>query len=405
LSRTTDVLNWSLCLRRKCEGAAIISPGHEWNAWSDSPDLSAQLTKLLGAAQEGGSTVSECFLTASRIDPSDEESWHREWSRTADVSIGRANAALARGNLLTAKSNWLRAISYLNAAVFDLDFGDGRLLEALAGMRACARQYLAQHTPAGEVASIPWLTDYPLQGYYLRPSSAAAQTPVVICIGEPGHRKEEFLFKMERYARDRAMSLLAIDLLGTEIGGQFERIVGRADLETAIGAVVDYLVARPDVDSSQIAIIGDGSSSSFVARGAALDDRLAAAVCDAGIWDLQERTFLASRISPPDAPIAIRPGRVVRNLNFPVLITIGEDGWLERDRVIALVEQLRKDKRNIALKIFSRGETSAMQGHEDNPTLANEFIFDWVGDCFSSQKQTSATIEPDFTPVRAAMGR
>jgi hypothetical protein len=24
------------------------------------------------------------------------------------------------------------------------------------------------------------------------------------------------------------------------------------------------------------------------------------------------------------------------------------------------------------------GETAAMQGHADNPTLANEYIFDWV---------------------------
>jgi dienelactone hydrolase len=383
-------------------GAAIIYPGHEWNAWPDSLDLSAQFTKLLGAAQEGGSTVSECFLTASRIDSRDDKSWHREWSRTANVSIARANAALARGNLLTAKSNWLRAISYIDAAVFDLDFGDSRLLDGLASMRTCARRYLEQRAPAGEVVNIPWLTDYQLQGYYMRPAFAADQTPVVICIGEPGHRKEEFLSKMERYAHERGLALLAIDLLGTEIGSQFENVVGRADLETAVSAIMDYLVVRPDVDSGRIAIIGDGSSSSFVARGAALDGRLAAAVCDAGIWDLQERIFLASRVSSPDAPVPIRPGRIVRNMNFPVLITVGEDGWLERDRVVALVDHLRKDKRDIALKIFTRAETSASQGHADNPTLANEYIFDWVADCFSSRKRSSAWTEPTFTAIRAA---
>ena len=61
-----------------------------------------------------------------------------------------------------------------------------------------------------------------------------------------------------------------------------------------------------------------------------------------------------------------------------VLVTVGEDGWLEADRVQELFEKLKSNHRDITLKIFSREETAASQGHFDNPTLANEFIFDWV---------------------------
>lgn len=82
--------------------------------------------RLLGAAQEGGSTISECFLTAGRINPEDEESWHREWKKTADASNKRGNAAFNRGNVLTAQSNWLRAINYYQAAAFHLDAADKR---------------------------------------------------------------------------------------------------------------------------------------------------------------------------------------------------------------------------------------------------------------------------------------
>ena len=39
--------------------------------WLDSDEFSTEFLKLLGAAQEGGSMVSECFLVASRIDPND----------------------------------------------------------------------------------------------------------------------------------------------------------------------------------------------------------------------------------------------------------------------------------------------------------------------------------------------
>jgi dienelactone hydrolase len=349
-----------------------------WTHWPDNEDLSGEFARLLGACQEGGSTVSECFLTASRIDPNDGKSWYREWNRTADICRERGDAALAHGHYLTAQSNWLRATCYYNAAVFDFDFADGRLQACLAKMRTCARRYLEHRTPAGEVVAIPWLSNYPLEGYFLPAPAASAQAPVVICIGEPGSRKEEHLYKTARYARDRGMSLLAVDLLGPDNGARFDKVVGRSDLEMAVSHILDYLTSRDDVDEHRIAILGDGSNSSFVARGVALDQRFAAAVCDGGIWDLQERAFLAGRIAPRDARHAC--DRVARNLSCPVLITVGEHGWLEADHVMLLFKQLKRDHQDITLKIFTAAETAASQGHSDNPTLANEFIFDWIAD-------------------------
>jgi hypothetical protein len=59
---------------------------------------------------------------------------------------------------------------------------------------------------------------------------------------------------------------------------------------------------------------------------------------------------------------------------------MGEHGWLEADHVTNLFHQLKGNYRDITLKIFMGSETAASQGHADNPTLANEFIFDWLAD-------------------------
>ena len=48
--------------------------------------------------------------------------------------------------------------------------------------------------------------------------------------------------------------------------------------------------------------------------------------------------------------------------------------------VTDLFERLKAHHPDISLKIFESSETAAAQGHCDNPTLANEFIFDWVAD-------------------------
>jgi dienelactone hydrolase len=364
-----------------------------WINWPDSEDLSIEFMRLLAAAQEGGSTISECFLTAGRIDPVDEENWHREWKKTADGSNKRGNTAFNRGNVLTAQSNWLRAINYYQAAAFHFDAADKKWQALLASMRSCARRYLKHLTPAGEVVQIPWLDGYPLEGYFLPAPAVSNRTPVVICIGEPGHRKEEYLYKTARYARDRGMSLLAVDLLGSGTGARFGKVAGRPDLETAIGHAMDYLTTRDDIDERRIAILGDGSGSSFVARGVAFDRRFAAAVCDGGIWDLQERMFLMNRLASPGAGIAARNGLggVARHIKCPVLITLGEHGWLGADHVTELLRQLQAEHQDISVKIFAGPETAASQGHADNPTLANEFIFDWIADRLSIDAPRAST--------------
>jgi len=351
-----------------------------WIHWPEREDLSLEFMRLLAAAQEGGSTVSECWLTASRIDFADDHSWYREWTRTADVNKERGAAALAKGNVLTARSNWLRAINYYQAAMHPFD-GLGEIQQAsIAAMRECAANFLRHGELAGEIVSIPWTNGLTLQGYYLPARATTKPAPAVICIGEPGHRKEEFLSKVARHALERGISLLAVDIWGVETDTPLETVVGRHKLEAAIGYFMDYLSDRDDVDETRIAILADGWGSSFVARGIAFDRRFAAAVCDGGIWDLHERSFLRRRAATLGADMlqGLDTSRIMRSIACPMLITVGERGWLQTDRVSELIDQVGTDSRDITLKIFASAETAAAQGHTDNPTLANEFIFDWI---------------------------
>ncbi|QDW42179.1 dienelactone hydrolase [Bradyrhizobium sp. KBS0727] len=351
-----------------------------WALWPGHEDLSIEFLRLMGSAQEGGATAAECRVTASRIDPSNDHSWYSEWMSVADVNCQRGNAARRDGLVLTARSNWLRAINYYQSAALPFDRGDRQYRLATSNMRQCARDYLDCCNPRGEVVWIPWPGGYPLEAYFLPAPEPARRAPVILCVGEPGQRKEEFLHKVGRYARERGMSLLAVDLLGAGTGREFDEIVGRSDLEATLGHIMDYLVEREDVDTSRIAILADGWGSSFVARGIAFDDRFAAAVCDGGIWDLHERAFLAGR-APFQAKCSRSDrdlGRVARNIKCPVLIATGERGWLRAERVRELFMQLKEDGRDVTLRIFAASETAAMQGHVDNPTLANEYIFDWI---------------------------
>jgi len=351
-----------------------------WVHWPGREDWSAEFMRLLASAQDGGATVAECYLAARRIRLDDDASWYREWKRLADVNMERGDAAIAGGNRATARSNWLRAVNYYLAAVFALEATDRRRRTSIAVMRQCARRLLENSGGKAELVAIPWLSGYPLEAYLLMPPDAEGPVPAVICLGEPGHHKEEFLFKLAHHASARGLALLALDVLGETSDDRLLELAGPANLEAMIGRAFEYLSTRPDVDVRRIAVLADGWGSSFVARGVAHDPRIAAAVCDAGIWDLHERAFLAGRAVGKNANEIpdVLAGRITRNIKCPLLVTIGERGWLKADRVRRIVEQLREKGRDIDLNIFTAAQTAASQGHADNPTLANEFVFDWL---------------------------
>jgi hypothetical protein len=45
------------------------------------------------------------------------------------------------------------------------------------------------------------------------------------------------------------------------------------------------------------------------------------------------------------------------------------------------------------LKVFSTEETAASPGHIDNPTLAKEFVFDWLRRKLGSTERIAASVE------------
>jgi dienelactone hydrolase len=346
-----------------------------WSRWSGREDLSDELMRLLGTTSQGGAEFAECLVAASRIDIHDDESWYREWTRIADDSHVLAEAAVDRGCAETAKQKWFRAISYYQAAAVPFDNSDERHRAVTVRMRACAQSFLRRRDPQGEVVTIPWRADYPLQGYFLPAPRAAGGAPTVICFSEPGQRKEASLFKLAEHASARGLSLLVVDLLGSGAGDSFEDIVGCRHLESAVGAVMDYVTSRDDVDEDRVAVLADDWGSSFVARAISLDHRYAAAVCDAGLWDACERSFLARRFASGSAAMAscVGASRVARRIQCPVLVAMPERGWLPAKDVKRLVADMKQDRPDITLKLFP-GE----QGDAESAALANGFIFDWL---------------------------
>ncbi|NPU68959.1 hypothetical protein HL667_28430 [Bradyrhizobium sp. 83012] len=340
--------------------------------WSDQDDLADAITRLLEARPGGRLDLAECLAVARRIDRNDEDSWYREWMQCADTMRAAAGGALKEGQLQTAFRKWSRAVDCYEAAACPLSGSRSRQTAVLARMRECARDFLRCAEPQGEVVTIPWRTDYPLEAYFLPAPGDGRRAPTLICIGEPGRRKETSLFRLAAHAEQRGLALLVVDLLGAGPDCRFEEIVGRRDLESAIASVTDYVTSRDDVDEARIAILADDWSSSFVARGIALDPRYAAAVCDAGLWDIHERVFLSRRLAASErGRMSIASdGLAARQIMCPLLVTVPERGWLRADIAARLIAQIKREHPDITLKIFPGEGADSLE--------ADVFVFDWI---------------------------
>lgn len=389
-----------------------------WKQWPDDPDFSFQYVRVLAAAQDGASTIGECFQTAGRIEAFDRDGWHREWLATAERGVARAEAAKAAGHRLTARANWIRATNYFRAAEFFLDPTDPRRLPTFDRIEACSHRALALFEPAGEVVKVPYENGAHLDAYFLPTPVGQGPRPAVIAFGGLDEFKDELIQEMERYALARGMSLLLVDLPGQ--GGTLRRqgLKARFDIEVPIAACVDYLLTRSDVDPARIGLYGASLGGYYAVRGAAREPRLACVVSDGAQWKLASAAELLRKapegmtatlskwvFGARDLDELIEVARpfdlegVAGDVRCPLLIVIGElDEWGTQNAE-NVYDAVKASGGEVTMKHFSPEETGAAHCQIDNPTLGMELICDWMADRLAERNGNFARLAQSWADI------
>ncbi|WP_342705088.1 alpha/beta hydrolase [Burkholderia arboris] len=368
-----------------------------WVQWPGEPELSFQFARTLGGAQEGASLISECFRAAARMTPGDTESWYREWQLLARASEQRALDAFERGFLRTASSNWLRAANYYRSSEFYLAHDDARRRDTFDSVERCSHRYLEGLTPAGEIVRIPYEGGAHLDAYFIPCAGDGVRSPAVIAFGGLDEYKDELLHEMPKHALTRGMSLLLVDLPGQ--GGTLRRqgIVNRPDTEVPVGACVDYLLTRRDVDAGRIALYGASVGGVYAARAASFEKRIVAAVSDSVMFDMG--ALFASWLETPERLIwrhlkwvfgcatpqgvvdkarDFRLAGVIDRISVPYLVLQGTEDWLGLKTATDTYDYAKAQGVDATLRLFDPDETGAAHCQVDNPTLGQEFICDWL---------------------------
>jgi dipeptidyl aminopeptidase/acylaminoacyl peptidase len=226
------------------------------------------------------------------------DQWCRAWSTRAALHEALGTEALAQKKYLSAGEHLQRAGVYYHFAKF-LFVHDLPQMH-IAHLRAveCRTLALPHLRPAGERVEIPY-QGQKLYGILRKPAGVLKPPIVVMVCGLDSAKEETDAYEQPLLAR--GMATLVFD--GPGQGEAEYTFAIRGDYEVPVKAVIDYVVARGDLDAARIGLWGVSLGGYYAPRAAAFDQRIKACISLAGpydwaeIWDnLPELTREAFRV-------------------------------------------------------------------------------------------------------------
>ncbi len=253
-------------------------------------EFNYQLIRALGVADYGGSTVGECLAVVAEITDGSPRTWALAFERLAQRVEDRGRSCLAGGRRVSARDHWLRASTYYRTAEYYAESVTDGSDRAGDRSRACFAEAAALLEPPVELIEVPF-EGGSLHGYLVRPpasaTSAEGPLPTLIGVGGFDSSAEELYFHLGAPGAERGWNVFVFD--GPGQPGCMRRNPGmtfRPDYEVPLGAVIDHLSARHDVDTGRLALAGQSFGSYFAARSAATDRRVHALVVNPPVMDM-----------------------------------------------------------------------------------------------------------------------
>ena len=312
--------------------------------------VQAAIRNWAGRFIANGIDYNDFARTTAAIERWDQ--WLERWTETAEVHVALAEAAAAAGRERSAGEAYAQAaVTYhFSKFVWVLDAERNR-----ANTEAAIRCLYAAHArldPTAERVEAA-MDGGTVVGNLRRPAGAATSggpderargrpCPLVVLIPGLDSTKEEF-FCWEAVFLARGMATLSLD--GPGQGETAWQMPIRPDYELAVGAILDAIAGRPELDADRVGAVGVSLGGHYVVRAAAFEPRIRALAGVSGPYDfaagwdtmpaLTRETVVHHTGASSEAQARTRAGElnldgVAQRVTAPCLVVTGR-----RDRVIA----------------------------------------------------------------------
>ncbi len=264
----------------------------------EDPTYSFELLRAMAHAPYNGADIGEVLKTGYRIEEGNDESWYKEWLKTAEFTENIANNSLDGGHEVSAREAYLRASNYYRSAEFFIheDPTDPRIIELGRKSRECFQRAGKLFEPQFEVMEIPY-EKTTLPGYFLKSDVSDKPKPTIIIHSGFDGTGEELYFDGGAAAIRRGYNCLLFEGPGQGRVIREQNIKFRPDWEAVITPVIDFVLTREDVDAKKIALYGQSFGGYLAPRAVAFEHRINAVIANGGIYDFFEPMLAKMELS------------------------------------------------------------------------------------------------------------
>jgi dienelactone hydrolase len=331
--------------------------------------------------------------------------WYEEWRRIGDRAVELADRDITERRTRSGARMYLRAANYYLMAERMMTNESPLKMEAYECALRTFRAGVTEDGHAVDFVDVPF-GDVSLPALFVPAQGIAGPAPCAIVFNGFDVTKEIlYLMGVPELAR-RGVSVLLADQPGSGGALRLHQLPTRHDMEVPASACVDYLESRADVDSERIGIVGISMGGYFAPRAAAFEKRIKACVAWGAFHDLagvvQNLAKTGARSAPsfqapwvfgvtdaddPATQAAVLPrfslDGVVEKVEGALLVLHGEnDRQVPVEQAKRTYEQATNARRR-ELKIYPKGDWGDQHSQVDDPTLAVDYISDWLAEQLS----------------------
>jgi len=206
--------------------------------------------------------------------------WCRFWSEEAARHEALAHEAASLRRPITAAEAWLRAAIYHHYGKHLFAAHHDDYAVAQANMLRCYAAASPGLVPPIERLSVPF-GDHRLHAYLRRPTGCEAPPVAVILPGLDACKEE--LHSWSDSFLQRGLATLTLD--GPGQGECAADLPITPNWGAVIGAVIDVLETRSDVDGKRVGVVGQSLGALYAPLSAALEPRVRACIANCGPFD------------------------------------------------------------------------------------------------------------------------
>lgn len=300
--------------------------------------------------------------------------WVARWTNIGDAHRHIGDSNVENGSFYKATEAWRCSLTAFEVTKRIADDSDPQSADVSAKVESSILNFQSLEQKVERV-QIACCDQAEFHAYYLAAGSPNLKAPAVICISSEEETEAALLARLLPAVIDRGTSVFVVSHDDISNGWRGQSVL-------LLTCCLDYLSDRPDVDAARIGVYGEGLSAVLATDFALSDNRVAAAVCDGGLWDwVRTQASIGWLTRTADMlnedVVSMRRSRLARRLKCPALVVVGGRGIVSVPEAIKLESDCLAAR--IDLELVMPRMTQTPVGQIENFISSDEYIFEWLG--------------------------